>query len=149
MILPSEIAIPTSGSAELRQFRRDDVPVQEELLLPELGRMLRTRRSLIVGCVLAGLLLAGFYIVVRSSRYEATARIEVSPVGTNALGLDELSSRMLTTSDTTLQLQSAITVLESHTIALAVMQQVKMAEEERLRRTLGTTARRKSCRSHA
>ncbi len=130
MILSSEIEIPASAPTELRQRRRYDIQLQEELLLPEVGRMLRTRRSLIVGCMLAGLLLAGFYIVVRSSRYESTARIEVSPVGTNALGLDELSSRMLSTNDTTLQLQSAVTVLQSNTIALAVMQQVKMAERK-------------------
>ena len=46
------------------------------------------------------------------------------------MGLDELTSRMLSSSDTTLQLQSAVTVLQSNTIALAVMQQVKMAERE-------------------
>jgi capsular exopolysaccharide synthesis family protein len=37
---------------------------------------------------------------------------------------------MLSTNDTNLQLQSAVTVLESNTIALAVMQQVKMAERK-------------------
>ena len=48
MILPPDIEIPQSGSTGLRQFARDQVSPQEELLLPELGRMLRTRRSLIV-----------------------------------------------------------------------------------------------------
>jgi uncharacterized protein involved in exopolysaccharide biosynthesis len=129
-MLPPAIEIPQPSSAGLRQFPREQVPSQEELLLPELGRMLRTRRSLIVGCVITCLLLAGFYILVRGARYEATARIEVSPVGTNAMGLDELTSRMLSSSDTTLQLQSAVTVLQSNTIALAVMQQLKMAERK-------------------
>ena len=130
MILPSDIEIPQPGSTGLRQLPREQVPLTEELLLPELGRMLRTRRSLIVGCMVTCMLLAASYVLVRSSRYEATARIEVSPVGTNAMGLDELTSRMLSSSDTTLQLQSAVTVLESNTIALAVMQQLKMAERK-------------------
>ena len=40
----------------------------------------------------AGLsLLAGLYVVVKSPRYEASARIEVSPAGTNSMGLDELA----------------------------------------------------------
>ena len=74
MILPSEIEIPASAPTELRQRRRYDIQLQEELLVPELWRMLRTRRSLIVGCAVAGLLLAAFYVVVRSPRYEAEAR---------------------------------------------------------------------------
>ena len=44
------------------------------------------------------------------------------------MGLDELTSRMLNPSDPTLQLQSAVTVLESTTVALAVIQQTKLAE---------------------
>ena len=130
MILPSETEIQQPDKAGMQRLACDGAPLQEELLLPELGRMLRTRRSLIVGCVLTCLLLSLLYILVRSSRYEATARIEVSPVGTNSMGLDELTSRMLSPSDTSIQLQSAVTVLESNTVALAVIQQVKLAERK-------------------
>ena len=130
MILPSDTEIPQPGSTGVRPFHCADTPPPDGLLLPELWLMLRTRRSLIVGCVLACLLLSGSYILVRSSRYEATAQIEVSPAGTNEMGLDELTSRMLSPPDATLQLQSAVTVLESNTIALAVMQQVELAERK-------------------
>ena len=46
------------------------------------------------------------------------------------MGLDETASRVLNPSDPTIQLQSAVTVLESSTVALAVMQQTKLAERE-------------------
>ena len=92
--------------------------------------MLRRRRLLIAACTLACTLLAGLYIVVKSPRYEATAQIEVSPAGTNSLGLDELASRVLGPSDPTVQLQSAVTVLRSTTIALGVMKQLRMAERK-------------------
>ncbi len=92
--------------------------------------MLRRRKLLIAGCTLACTLLAGLYIVVKSPRYEATAQIEVSPAGTNSLGLDELASRVLSPSDPTIQLQSAVTVLQSTTIALGVMKQLRMAERK-------------------
>ena len=69
-------------------------------------------------------------MLIKDSRYEATARIEVSPVGTNSMGLDEVASRMLNPSDPTIQLQSAVAVIQSNTVALAVMQQTKLAERK-------------------
>ena len=89
--------------------------------------MLRRRKLLILGCCASCLFLACLYILIKTPRYEATARIEVSPAGTNSLGLDQMASRVLSPSDPTIQLQSAVTVLQSNTIALAVMQQLKLA----------------------
>jgi succinoglycan biosynthesis transport protein ExoP len=125
--LPSAPELPQAESTEIRRYHRDDAPQPEELLLPELWRMLRVRWTLIVGCALACLLLSLFYVSLRCARYEATARIEVSPAGTNSMGLDELTSKMLSPSDTSIQLQSAVTFLQSNTIVLAVLQQAKMA----------------------
>jgi capsular exopolysaccharide synthesis family protein len=102
----------------------------EEQVLADVWTMLRRRKFLILGCCVACLLLASLYILLRSPRYEATARIEVSPAGTNSLGLDQMASRVLSPSDPTIQLQSAVTVLQSNTIAVAVMKQLKMAERK-------------------
>ena len=96
----------------------------------EIWRMLRKRKFLIAGWALACTLLAGLYVAVKSPRYEATARIEVSPAGTNAMGLDQLTSRGLGPSDPAVQLQSAVTVLQSKAIALGVMRQLRMAERK-------------------
>ncbi len=92
--------------------------------------MLRKRKNLIAVWVLACTLLAGLYILVRSPRYESTARIEVSPAGTNSMGLDQLASRALSPSDPTIQLQSAVAILQSNTIALGVMKQLRMAQRK-------------------
>ena len=102
----------------------------DELVVAEVWRMLRKRKLLIAGWALGCALLAGLYVAVKSPRYEATARIEVSPAGTNSMGLDELASRVLGPSDPTIQLQSAVTVLQSKTIALGVMKQLRMAERK-------------------
>ena len=90
--------------------------------------MLRARWRLIVACTLACLTLSVLYVLLRTPRFEATAQIEVSPVGTNSMGLDELTNHMLNSSDPTIQLQSAVTVLQSKTVALAAMQQTRLAE---------------------
>ena len=92
--------------------------------------MLHLRWRVIAACVASCLLLSAAYVFVKASRYEATASIEVSPAGTNAMGLDEAASRILSPSDPTVQLQSAVTVLESGTVALAVIQQTKLAERK-------------------
>jgi succinoglycan biosynthesis transport protein ExoP len=131
VILPvnSETREPVRPEQRLYYDYASGAP-SRELLLPELWRMLRLRWRVIGACVSACLLLASGYIVIKDSRYQATARIEVSPAGTNSMGLDEVSSRILSPSDPTLQLQSAVTVLESSTVALAVMQQTKLAERK-------------------
>jgi len=105
-----------------------DYALREELLLPELRRMLRAHGRIIAGCIVASLFLSLMYVTIRSPRYEASAEIEISPAGTNSMGLDELTTRMLNPSDPTLQLQSAVTILQSKTIARAVMQQTRLAE---------------------
>jgi polysaccharide biosynthesis transport protein len=105
-----------------------DHALREELLLPELSRMIRTHWRVIAGCTAACLLLSLSYVALRSPLYEANAQIEISPAGTNSMGLDELTSRMINPSDPTIQLQSAVTVLQSKTVALAVMQQTRLAE---------------------
>jgi polysaccharide biosynthesis transport protein len=112
------------------QLRIPQHTEREELLLPELWRMLRIRWRVLAACVSLCLLLSILYIIVRSPRYEAIAEIEVSPVGTNSMGLDELATRVLNPSDPTIQLQSAATVLQSKTVALAVMQQTRLAERK-------------------
>ena len=131
MILPSDVPIRQNARFDQRLYY-DSAPVTptRELLLPELWRMLRLRRWVIAGCIGASLLLTVAYVLIKDSRYEAAARIEISPAGTNSMGLDEVASRMLNPSDPTIQLDSALTVLESSTVALAVIQQTKLAERK-------------------
>lgn len=131
MILPSDVPIRQNARFEQRLYY-DSAPAtpSRELLLPELWRMLRLRRWVIAGWIGASLLLTVAYVLIKDSRYEAAARIEISPAGTNSMGLDDVASRMLNPSDPTIQLQSALTVLQSSTVALAVMQQTKLAERK-------------------
>ena len=97
-------------------------------LIPELICMLRKRSFLILAFAAAGLLLAALYVLVKAARYEATAEIEVAPAGSNSLGLDELVSKAFSANDSAVQLQTAVQVLRSQTIATDVMTQLKMAQ---------------------
>lgn len=131
MILPANSELRQHQSSDIRSYYHSGSPVRDqELVLLELWRTLRTRWPVIAAFAGACLLLATLYVLIKSPRYEASARIEVSPAGTNSMGLDEVSSRILNPSDPTIQLESAVTVLESNTVALAVMQQTKLAERQ-------------------
>jgi len=132
LILPAAAATRQLPQVEQRLYYYDSAPARgsRELLLPELWRMLRLRRWVIAGCVGASLLLTVAYVLIKDARYQAAASIEVSPAGTNSMGLDDVASRMLNPSDPTIQLQSALTVLQSSTVALAVMQQTRLAERK-------------------
>ncbi len=120
-----QIALPDNRGYALSPYEPP-----EKQVLAEVWTMLCRRKLLILGCCVGCLLLASCYILLKSPRYEATARVEVSPAGTNSLGLDQMASRVLGPSDPTIQLQSAVTILQSGTIAFAVIKQLKMAERK-------------------
>ncbi len=100
----------------------------DEVLVAEVRRMLRQYRRLIAGWTVAGLLLAGGYLLIKAPQFEAGAQIEVRPAGSNSLGLDEMAAKVFSPADANTQLQSAVQVLQSNTIALEVMQQLQMAK---------------------
>ena len=108
------------ASCQLRPYYGGSEPVRE-LLIPEILYVLRRRRLAIVSCALLGLLAAVAFVLIRDPRYEAGAEIEVGPANTNGLGLDELAAKALNPNDSTMRLQAAVQVLESNSLALAVM----------------------------
>ena len=100
----------------------------DEVLVAEVPRMFRHYRWLMAGWIAACLMLAGGYLVVKAPEFEAGAQIEVRPAGSNSLGLDEMAAKVFSPADANTQLQSAVQVLESKTIALEVMRQLQMAQ---------------------
>ena len=100
----------------------------DEVLTAEVRRMFRRHARLIAACTVACLLLAGGYLLVKAPQFEAAAQIEVRPAGSNSLGLDEMASKLFSPAEANTELQSAVQVLQSNTIALEVMQQLHLAE---------------------
>ena len=96
--------------------------------MAEVLRMFRQYRRLIVGWTVACVLLAGGYLLVTAPQFEAAAQFEVRPAGSNSLGLDEMAAKVFSPADANTQLQSAVQVLASNTVALEVMQQLQMAQ---------------------
>src|SRR5271157_859992 len=99
----------------------------DEVLTAEVRRMFRRHLRLIAACTVVCLLLAGGYLLVKAPQFEAVAQIEVRPAGSNSLGLDEMASKLFSPAEANTELQSAVQVLQSNTIALEVMQQLHMA----------------------
>ncbi len=100
----------------------------DEVLVAEVRRMFRHYRWLMAGWIAACLMLAGGYLLVKAPLFEAGAQIEVRPAGSNSLGLDEMAAKVFSPADANTQLQSAVQVLGSKTIALEVMRQLQMAQ---------------------
>jgi len=90
--------------------------------------MFRRHLRVIAVCAVVCLLLAGGYLLVKAPQFEAVAQIEVRPAGSNSLGLDEMASKLFSPAEANTELQSAVQVLQSNTIALEVMQQLHLAE---------------------
>jgi uncharacterized protein involved in exopolysaccharide biosynthesis len=123
--LPSRQLTP-DGIGPLK-MRRGTLAI-DEVLTTEIGRMARRHLRLIAGFTIVGLLVAGAYLLVKASQFEAVAQIEVRPAGTNSLGLDEAATKLFSPTEANTELQSAVQVLQSTTIALEVMQQLHMAQ---------------------
>ncbi len=100
----------------------------DESLVAEVRRMFRRHLRLIAICTLTCLLLAGAYLLVKAPQFEAVAQIEVRPAGSNSLGLDEMAAKLFSPAEANTELQSAVQVLQSNTIALEVMQQLHLAQ---------------------
>ena len=98
----------------------------DEALVAEVQRMFRRHFWLIAACTVACLLLAGCYLLVKAPQFEAVAQIEVRPAGSNSLGLDEMAAKLFSPAEANTELQSAVQVLQSNTIALEVMRQLHM-----------------------
>src|SRR5579884_4265459 len=97
--------LPASESARTaEQQAYGAAQPQQELLLPEMLQVLRRRAWVIGGCALLGLLLAISYVVLRAPRYEAAAKIEVTPAHRNRLGLDELEATALSSNESNYRL---------------------------------------------
>jgi len=122
-----------SGQLIVSHSRRSGLPIAagnqfDEVLVAEVRRMFRQYTWLILGSTVACLLLAGGYLLVKAPQFEAGAQIEVRPAGSNSLGLDEMAAKVFNPSDANTQLQSAVQMLQSQTIALEVMRQLQMAQ---------------------
>ena len=100
----------------------------DEVLVAEVRRVIRQYRRLIAGWILACVVLAGVYLLIKAPQFEAGAQIEVRPAGSNSLGLDEMAAKVFSPADANTQLQSAVQVLQSNTVAQEVMQQLQMAQ---------------------
>lgn len=124
-------SIVRAGDGEIISGRPNDCgqPVFVRYLPAELALMLRKRARMIVGCALLGLVAGGAYVLLITPRYEAVATIEISPTGSNSMGLDEIASKWIR-SESSLQLQTAIRVLQSKSIACEVMAQLRLAQSK-------------------
>jgi len=122
-----------SGQLIVSQSRRSGLPFAagnqyDDVLIAEVRRMFRQYRWLIMGSTAVCVLLAGAYLLVKAPQFEAGAQIEVRPAGSNSLGLDEMAAKVFSPADANTQLQSAVQMLQSKTIALEVMRQLQMAQ---------------------
>ena len=91
--------------------------------------VLRRRRVAIAACAGIGVLAAVLYLLIHDARYEARAEIEVSAANSNGLSADDLAAKVPSPSDSNLRLQAAVQVLQSNSLALAVIDQVGLARD--------------------
>lgn len=120
-----------------RMLERSDLLAQQrrEWTLLELLSIFRRRRGFVLCCVLSAAALAGLYCVLATPRYQATGQIELQKDSPGTLGLD----RSVTGSsanddadalDTSMTLETDARILQSSTLALTVVKDLKLEMTE-------------------
>ena len=116
-----------------RVLERSDLyaPVRREWTLRELLAIFRRRRLIVIGCESVLVVLAALYCAVATPRYTATGQIEVLKDEPGTLGLDRSITGASTESDSSsldvsMALQTEARVLQSSTLALRVIKDLKL-----------------------
>src|SRR6185437_15713460 len=116
-----------------RVLERGDLyaPVRREWTLRELLAIFRRRRWMLIGCVSVLVVLATLYCALATPHYTATGQIEVLKDEPGTLGLDWSITGASADSDssaldTSMTLQTEARVLQSSTLALRVIKDLKL-----------------------
>lgn len=120
-----------------RVLERSDLldPPRREWTLIELFSIFRRRRGFVLCCVLTAAALAGLYCVLATPRYQATGQIELQKDAPGTLGLDRTvtggsAGESADALDTSLTLETDAQILQSSTLALTVVKDLKLETTE-------------------
>lgn len=95
--------------------------------LPDLIRVFRRRRRIIVTSVIVVFLLGVLYCIVKTPRYQAVADLAISPEGSNALDMGDLSSALgeggLNFDE---KLETQVHILKSKSLAWTVISEMRL-----------------------
>jgi capsular exopolysaccharide synthesis family protein len=128
-----------SGTAEVRGrvLERGDffAAPRREWTLVDLLSIFRRRRAMVLGCVLGMAALAGLYCLLATPRYLATGQIEIEKDDPGALGLDrsvtgDEAQQDADALDTSMTLETDARILQSSTLALMVVKDLKLESTE-------------------
>lgn len=110
-------------------------PGPREWTLGELFKIFRRRRRILAGCLTAMIAAATVYCLLATPRYLATGQIEVQRSSTGTLGLDrsvteDAANVNADALDTTMTLETDARILQSNTLALMVVKDLKLETTE-------------------
>lgn len=116
-------------------FAPHPMPRQREWTLGDLLLIFRRRRGMVLGCVLAMVALAAVYCLVATPRFQATGQIEVEKDEPGTLGLDRSVTGDAANADddaldTSMTLETETRILQSSTLALMVVKDLKLETSE-------------------
>lgn len=108
---------------------------QKEWTLVDLVLIFRHRWGVVLGCMLAMAALAGLYCILATPRYLATGQIEVQKDEPGTLGLDrsitgDNANADSDALDTSMTLETEARILQSSTLALSVVKDLKLETTE-------------------
>ena len=128
--LPTRTGTEIPVNASLTSFRHQLVNSHAP---QNLVRVLVTRRGWIIGSIVICVLLAIVATVLTKRTYEATAEIELNKSSSGSLGLDlgDMMSQQLGSGGDSLltDQQTETAILEGNSLALAVIQELKLASQ--------------------
>src|SRR5689334_13009136 len=102
---------------------------EDEVSIADLWSTIYKRKWIILSCLLLCFSAAVAYCVLRTPRYTATARVQLDDDASNSLNLQDLGISMPGGADEQTKVETQVRILDSDTLALEVMKQLKLNEE--------------------
>lgn len=127
----------TQGASEGPRLRNapgsggsSDQDSSDEISLPELIRIFRRRKRIVVASVIAVFLLAVLYCNLKTPRYEAVADLAINPEGSNALDMGDITASLggggLGFDE---KLETQVHILKSKSLAWTVISELRLDKQ--------------------
>jgi capsular exopolysaccharide synthesis family protein len=101
-----------------------------ELSLTELLRTVFKRKLIIISSAITIFCIVAVYTLVMPRVYESVVRLQIDPSRSSSLGLDEMISEKLGSSDGNSRLLTELKVIQSDTVAMRVIDSLGLAKQQ-------------------
>jgi len=115
---------------ELWERGTPSISFERELAFVDIWRVIRKRKLAIMLVAASAFTVGTLYTFLKKPVYESVAQIQIDPSQQSSLGLDDIISQKLSSSDVDTRLQTQVKILQSDPVSMQVIKELDLAHNE-------------------